>query len=122
MSEFPRGMTGNERDVLDFLLSAEFPGVEELRAQASFALVTGLCDCGCPSFGLTVDKSKAPRADVNPKTPVEAQADSIGDDPSFELLLFTNDGWLDYVELVTYDPVRSTFPPLTQFHPARQLR
>jgi hypothetical protein len=41
-------MTEEERAVVDFLLGAEFPGVESLREQARHAKVTGLCGCGCP--------------------------------------------------------------------------
>ena len=45
----PRPLTERERAVLDALLSVEFDGVEELRAQAADVAVVGRCPCGCPS-------------------------------------------------------------------------
>jgi hypothetical protein len=46
----PRPLTERERAVLDALLSVEFEGVEELRAQAADVVVVGRCTCGCPSI------------------------------------------------------------------------
>lgn len=116
-------MTDAERAVLDFLLQADFPGVEALRGQARQAGVTGLCGCGCPSFGLAVDKSRAMRAETNPKVSIDVEAGSHSVDPYYELLLWTQDGWLGYVELVTYGDERaSTFPPLSLFDAPTQLR
>jgi hypothetical protein len=46
----PRPLTERERAVLDALLSAEFDGVAELRAQAAGVVVVGGCTCGCPSI------------------------------------------------------------------------
>src|SRR6187455_1997163 len=112
-SEFPRAMTEEERAVIDFLLGAEFPGVESLREQARHATVTGLCGCGCPSFGLLVDRALAEQAPTLGH-PVRAEADSP--DEPFSLLLFTERGWLDGVELVWYgEAPPSTFPDLSVF-------
>ena len=120
-SDFPRAMTTEERAVLDFLLGTEFPGVEALRGQAVHAEVTGLCECGCPSFGLSVDDSRAVPAETNRKTPIDVEAKSRSQDPYHELLLFTRDGWLDYVELVTYGALTpSTFPPMNLFEAPKQ--
>jgi hypothetical protein len=46
----PRPLTGRERDVLEAMLSIEFPGVEDLRRQAPDVIVVGMCGCGCPSI------------------------------------------------------------------------
>jgi hypothetical protein len=121
-SEFPSPMSAAERGVLDFLLGAEFPGVEALRHQALHAEVTGLCGCGCPSFGLSIDESLAVGAETNPKTPVDVEARSRSSDPPYELLLITRDGWLSYVELVTYggELAPSAFPPMSLFGPPKQ--
>src|SRR5207342_116170 len=59
----PRAMTDQERSLLDFLLSAEFPGVEALREQARHAQVDGLTS-GSPGFWLSVDRSKAAPAEL----------------------------------------------------------
>jgi hypothetical protein len=56
-------MTQAERDILDLVLSIDFAGVAQLRQQISSALVTGKCDCGCPSIELTVP-ADAPVANV----------------------------------------------------------
>ena len=45
-----RPLTHRERAVLDALLSADFPGVEALRAEAEDVEVVGGCGCGCPSI------------------------------------------------------------------------
>ena len=112
-------MTEEERAVLEFMLEPDFQGAETLRDQARHAEVDGLCGCGCPSFSLAVDKSRSTRADVNPRTPVILAAEAFDLDPPYELLLFTNDGWLDYVELVWYgESPPSSFPALSDFEPA----
>jgi hypothetical protein len=111
-------MTNEERAVLEFLLEPDFLGAGTLRDQARHAEVTGLCGCGCPSFSLAVDKSASSRAEVDPRTPA-AEAESIDDDPLYQLLLFTHDGWLDYVELIWYvESPPSSFPALSAFKPA----
>ena len=110
-------MTEEERGVVDFLLGANFPGVESLREQARHAKVTGLCGCGCPTFGLLVDKSLAAQAPT--ATPGQyVSADVVSTDEPFGLLLFTERGWLTSVELVWYgDAPPSTFPDLSLFDP-----
>lgn len=45
-----RSLTQRERDVLDALLSADFPDAHALRAQAEDVEVVGTCGCGCPSI------------------------------------------------------------------------
>ncbi|HXH78682.1 hypothetical protein [Nocardioides sp.] len=47
---YPRQLTVRERAVLDALLTADFDGVEGLRAQTAEAEVLGGCGCGCPSI------------------------------------------------------------------------
>src|ERR1700755_1437052 len=53
----PRPLTERENEILTFLLSAEFPGVEKLRQQAQTAHVIGRCQCGCATIYLGVDES-----------------------------------------------------------------
>lgn len=52
----PRPLRAEERLMLDFVLSADFAGAEELREQAKAVLVVGRCDCGCPSVDLRAQR------------------------------------------------------------------
>jgi hypothetical protein len=56
----PRPPTPHERELLDLLVEGPADSLE-LRAQASTAMVGGVCSCGCPSIQLTADDN-APRA------------------------------------------------------------
>jgi hypothetical protein len=66
---------------------------------------------------LGVDRSRGQRADVRDRTPVvEARARDA--DPPFELLLFEEEGWLDYLEIVWYgDDSITVFPSPDEFLP-----
>jgi hypothetical protein len=114
-------MSDRERDVLDFLLRAESPASRRFEHKRSSLepRASSTADVLHSASPLTRPLPLVP--DVNPKTPIDAEAASVGHDPAYELLVFTKDGWLDYVEPVTYGgPVSSTFPPVSEFHPARQ--
>jgi hypothetical protein len=54
--EAPRGLSADERALVDFLLSGPL-GDERLRAQAASARVVARCSCGCATVGLSVDRS-----------------------------------------------------------------
>ena len=45
-----RALSDSEREVLDALLPANFPGSEQLRVQAYRVRVSGRCDCPCPTI------------------------------------------------------------------------
>ena len=94
----PRSLNADERDVLDFLLTREFPGRNELLVQAQSVQTTGLsCTCGCPSFTLQADRSLPP-APVTKRMPTDAH----GTDPARNrvgVLLFVDDGYLSEVEV-----------------------
>lgn len=62
MTEYPRPLTAIERSMLEYLLSEEFPGVLEYRAQAAKVVVTEPCPCGCLDLDLSVSP-EAPSAD-----------------------------------------------------------
>ena len=89
----PRPLTRAERRLLDFLLSAEFPGRDELKAQAAAAQAVGACECGCGAIDLTVHHS-APRSSCREPIPVEAY------DTNTEVLLFVRDGALSSIQIV----------------------
>jgi hypothetical protein len=65
-------------------------GLRTLRAeaasQARHADVTGLCGCGVPPLSVSSSTKNAGRA----------EAESRDFDPLYQLLLFTDNGWLDY--------------------------
>ncbi len=97
-----RPLNADERSVLDFLLTREFPGRDELVVQARSVQTTGLsCTCGCPSFSLKPDLS-LPSAPVTDPRPTDAH----GTDPAgtqIGVLLFVDDGYLAEVEIYNFD-------------------
>jgi hypothetical protein len=92
----PKRLTERERDVLDYLLSIEFPGAPEVRAQAATAQVRERLG---PTVMFDVD-ANLPDAHVPHVVPVECRT---RDERPWDVLLFVKDGRLDSVELVTYD-------------------
>ena len=81
MNTMNRPLRERERALLSILLSADFPGCEELRVQAAVASVAGECECGCG----TIDPSEppgSPTAKVEPHIPIEAYGHAL------EVLLF----------------------------------
>src|SRR5690348_70359 len=50
----PRPLSSEERALVEFLLSAEFPGRDELNSQLGVAEVVGICECGCGTVTLAV--------------------------------------------------------------------
>ena len=102
-----RQLTDRERQILDMLLSADFPGVEELRAQAQS--VTARRE------GLIIDlvvEPGTPKAKVLARVPVQAVVDGDGYDGG--LLLYVDEGSLSGLEYwwVTEDPP-AAMPPLS---------
>jgi hypothetical protein len=108
-----RPLTPEERDALAFLLTADFPGAEELRAQVPFAEASGRCPCGCATVGLKVDPARAAAANVVERVPVSASSKS----GSAGLLLFVADGYLSCLEIYPSDGTPSVFPPPSAFEP-----
>jgi hypothetical protein len=97
--EFPRSLRPRERELLEFLLSADTPAAEALRVQAQSARATAYCGCGCPSIYLEVDRGRAPRAKISSGPAVETCNDPGDPDDTLWLLLWTEDGWLSYLEI-----------------------
>jgi hypothetical protein len=106
----PRALTSRERATLEFLLTADLPGIEALRMQAQTARANGYCGCGCPSIGLEVDRASAPQSRFGTRMALEAHPrDPKG---TFWLALWTDDGWLSSLDLdwVSLEPP-CVFPP-----------
>jgi hypothetical protein len=96
-----RELTPREREILDFLLSVDLPGVAELREQARHALAARCFD-NYPTFDLQVDRKRAPRADAAHSRPASSAWVKEADNEwnLLQLLLWvTDDGWLWGVEV-----------------------
>jgi hypothetical protein len=98
----------NEREleVLEYLLSLDFPGRDELQAQVQHAHVISR-DPDWIEFA--VDKA-APDADVRTVPAVETLVSES--DPPIEILLHARAGRLKVLEVVTYgEPAPDELPP-----------
>ena len=115
---YPRPLTAREREVLDALLSADFPQHEAYRAQVEAIEVVGGCTrCPCPSVDLRVDRSRAtaaPEKDVAGHRPLPVNADG----PGCDLMVFQDNGWLDSLEYVVHDAEGA---PVTELPAAHEL-
>jgi hypothetical protein len=99
-----------------FLLSPDFPGVEELRLQARVAVVSeGWDDC-CASVCLRVEDRAAPRSDGFGSGQISASSKAR---PARELLLLVRGGYLSSLEIVHYEeePGPPAFPDPSDFAP-----
>ena len=90
------------RAVIDFLLAAEFQGVEALRDQARHAQVTGAphWQFWLWPFGRSSTRKPGTTCAGHPNRP-RSESGFFGDEP-FELVLFQAHGWLVAVELLWY--------------------
>jgi hypothetical protein len=111
---YPRPLSENELAILEKLLHGDgFAGAPAYRSQLPHVTVTGGCPCGCATIDLRVDPGAAvkPGRPVSP-LPVEGLAHDPGDpDLPFELLIFTEDGYLSSLEIVYYGEPPPQFPP-----------
>ena len=103
----PRLLSDRERDILDLLLSVDFPGAVELRQQA--------VSVSAEREGMIIDlvvSAESPRATVVNRTPVQAVVDGDGYDGG--VLLFVDDGRLSALEYGWVTQERpDVMPPLT---------
>lgn len=117
-SQGSRPLTNEQRSVLNFLLAVQFAGVDALREQARHTREAGgePCPCGCPSFGLTVDRSLAGAAVLAFDVPVVVSSsyEVPGGAAGGDLMLFQVGGWLDAVEVTWYgEEPPSSLPALS---------
>ena len=114
-------LSDSQRSLLTLLLSIDFPGVDELRAQLPFASVedetvnTGFLICVAPG---------APAAPVVSRIPVEARCSEqrLNDEGEpvtafFQVLLAVVDGYLAEVDVLVagIDEGVTSLPPLDAF-------
>lgn len=99
----PRPLNEHERAILEFLLSAPFPGHKELRQQLATAKVTSQCRT-CPTITFIIDASVAPRAPVARRIPSEAERPGAAPGhTTLPVLLHVVNGYLDELELYRDD-------------------
>lgn len=119
----PRPLTAAETSVLALLLCVEFPGVDELRAQASAVTVVGGCNCGCPSIGLQVSDVAPLASGLSSRlAPTQAVVSPQGDGGPGEIILFVDGGRLSYLEYVYYDAPPREWPTLDRVSVSAQPR
>jgi hypothetical protein len=101
-------LSGNAERILSKLLSATFPGKEEIAQQV--AVARGRVIDADGSLELSV--ADAPRADVVERIPVEAEAEDI-DGMTFHVLLHVVDGYINELEIYRNDslPVQGPIRP-----------
>ena len=88
--------------MLDRLLSATFPGVEELRQQVPWLVVSEAYGAPDPTVIFTIDTEKAPPADVECRVPVEARGQDA-DGMFTQVLLHVDYGYVDELEVLRGD-------------------
>lgn len=101
-----------EQRILSRLLSVEFDGVQELRAQAThISSVEPNCTCGCPSISPAIDRSLAPPANGPRILPVELQELERPMGLERTVICFLDeDGYLANLECVFYDDAVDEWP------------
>jgi hypothetical protein len=111
-----RSLTDREREILEFLLTPSFPGVEALREQAQTAAVVGRCDCGCATIELAVDNGCPEQGEARQTIVAEARTPEDREVPPLELILFVKGDRLSSIEIVYYDDnIPQEFPPPAEF-------
>lgn len=101
--DIPRQLHSDEVDLVNFILSAQFTGVEALREQVSGLRAVGKCECGCPTIDLAADPNAIPADGLGQRVlPIEAVVRPGGDEPPGEVIIFADDGLLSGLEYVYY--------------------
>jgi hypothetical protein len=100
------------------MLSPDDPRLIVLREQAQVAMVTGMCECGCATIYLDVDRGLS-RSGADLRSPATDAASREGSDSTkiFWLILFLRDGWLSSLEIAYIDAIPAEFPPSEDFQP-----
>lgn len=98
----PRKLTPEKSRILDYLLSVDFPGREELRRQFQSVRVSEECSC-CRSITLLVDKIPENVAPVIRRIPIEAQTAMDENGSMVHTLLHVVNGFMDELEIYRDD-------------------
>ncbi|MFF0191297.1 hypothetical protein [Streptomyces sp. NPDC005244] len=100
-------------DVLALVLNGEDPVHVALRRQVPYLSVRARCTCGCGTAYFELDTSAVEPAPAGPGTVVAAEAQLIietGECPG-EVLVFTQGGYLSWLEVCSWsDDIEVTLP------------
>jgi hypothetical protein len=101
-------LSAQARQILDTLLTATFPGRDEVAQQVAVAQGRRLDEHGC----LELSAREAAAADVIRRIPVEAQTEDVDGMP-IHVLLHVVDGYVDELEFFREDsgPLRAPIRP-----------
>lgn len=100
-----RSLAASERSILDLMLSMDFDGVEALRRQSPTVLVSGRCDCGCPTIDLMTSSDVERSRIADGTSPVGGWVDHGEGHAPGDLILFLDEGRLSSLEYVYYDEI-----------------
>jgi hypothetical protein len=98
----PRALTELERELLTRVLSGDFVGGQELRAQLKQVQVSGAWAEGSPSIDLQVIGSAVPALLTLSPVPIDAAVVDEAGAPVGELLVWLKDGMLAGLEYAWY--------------------
>jgi len=97
----PQPLTEDAQALLDAMLSHDFPGAPELRAQVGRATSTPGCSCGCGTLDLQVP-DEVPAASAGGAAPVEGTVADADGRPVGSVLLFVEHGRLSRLDVTSY--------------------
>ena len=119
--DLPRPLLPIERDTLRALLDcADFPGRDELVAQAESATVVGYCPCPCATIDLEVDRTLPRGPDLPAGTiPTEASVLDAAGETIGGIIVFVDEGYLSALEIFDYGEPISPLPPLERLELGR---
>lgn len=110
--------------ILEHLLRPDDPVQAALLAHIPYATVKGRCGCGCATVYFDLDTKAVTPAPIDPaRHPIVAEAGIVGPDgqPLGEVLVFTYDGYLSWLEVCSWsDATIRTFPSPDQLEPYRR--
>lgn len=116
-AEEARPLTDAEAAALSFMLAPDFPGFEQLRAQAETARVVARCGCGCASIDIAVDRETTPPALA---ALAGCSATAASRDPKVtHLMLWVDGDYLSGLELAWID-MTEEFPSPEMFDPPKR--
>ena len=108
-----RPLAEAERALLLRVVQGIESGFAELRAQLEHARVVGVCECGCRTLALEVERV-APPACVARRLPLEAEA--VDADGPVWVAVRVADGYLRQLDIM-----RADLRPLTEIPPAASI-
>ena len=117
-----RQLSRSERELIELLISREYPDDGALRVQLDVVLVYPSCGCGCGSIGFEHEGGLRPGPSRLDRQATGAAYPVVIDDDGNDvggLILFTRQGLLDDLEVYSYGPEPLPLPDVrnVRFHP-----